>query len=454
MNPAGALILAMLMAVVLFAPRRVALLGMLAGAMYLPQAQQLDVFGFNLWGIRFLELAGFYRVMSRGEFSFRQLNRIDRAFFWLYGFTITVFVLRSTEGVANQIGMAVDAFLCYVIFRGLVGGVDDFRQFLRTFVILLAPYVLLVVIESKTGHNPFEFLGGITGGANWARHGRPRCFGSFRQPDTLGMFGASFLPLFVGLACIPRERKRAFAGIVLCIILAWASNSGGAISGAAAGLVFWGLWRFRTEMRKVRWGIVALLVALALVMKSPIWYIFNRVSGITGGDGWTRSYLIEMAYRHLDLWWLAGMPITATKGWFPFTLATTGGADITDQYISFGLTAGFWAIVLFIVLLTRAFSYLGKSLAIVRSSSLEKDGFEFLFWGMGVMLVVHIINWFGITYFDQMFMIWFMQIAAISSVSESCMHLQSKTDEIAELPNEMEAIHPPEQFQPKFAQKS
>src|SRR5664280_1841785 len=218
MNPVGALILAVLICVVLGASRRVALLGMMAGVMFLTQAQQIDVLGFNLYAIRFLEVAGFVRVMARREFSFYQLNKIDRALLWLYGYMTVVFLLRSLVGVANQIGIAADAFLCYFTFRGLVGGMDDFRWFLRALIILLAPYVLLVLIESATGHNPFTLLGGISGGSNWIRHGRPRCFGSFRQPDTLGMFGASFLPLYIGLACITRERKRALAGIGLCLI--------------------------------------------------------------------------------------------------------------------------------------------------------------------------------------------------------------------------------------------
>jgi hypothetical protein len=36
---------------------------------------------------------------------------------------------------------------------------------------------------------------------------------------------------------------------------------------------------------------------------------------------------------------------------------------------------------------------------------------------LGAVLTVHIINWFGIAYFDQMYVIWFMQLAAVSSLS-------------------------------------
>ena len=170
-------------------------------------------------------------------------------------------------------------------------------------------------------------------------------------------------------------------------------------------------------MRMVRWGIVTILVALALVMKAPIWYIFARAGAITGGDGWHRSYLIDVTYQHLGKWWFAGIPISQTSGWMPYDLATTGGADISNQYIAIGLTAGLGAIALLIILLKRSYGGLGQAMAGVRSSSSITVKNEFLLWGLGVMLVVHIVNWFGISYFDQMYMVWFMQLAAISSLS-------------------------------------
>ena len=298
---------------------------------------------------------------------------------------------------------------------------DDFRWFLRAFICLLAPYTLLVIMESRTGHNPFTVLGGVEGGSQWMRNGHPRCFGSFRQPDTLGMFAASFIPLYVGMACIIRERKRALLAICLCLVIVKASNSGGPAGAAITGLACWGFWLFRTEMRKVRWGIVAMLTGLALVMNAPIWYIFEHVSDIVGGDGWHRSYLIDVALRHLGEWWFAGMPVTDTTDWFSYVLPGIGTADITNLYIAFGVTAGLGAIALFILLLTRAFSHLGKALAVVRAGSTKPGDDEFLLWGLGVMLVVHIIDWFGIAYFDQMYVVWFMQLAAIATLSQACL---------------------------------
>jgi hypothetical protein len=200
-----------------------------------------------------------------------------------------------------------------------------------------------------------------------------------------------------------------------------AANAGGAASGAAMGLLGWLFWSARTKMRKVRWGIVTVIIALALVMKAPIWYLLARVSEITGGDGWHRAYLIDISFKHFGLWWFAGMNLMETADWFPDgVLVTTGVADITNQFLYFGFSGGLGAIILFIILLSRAYSGLGKTMATVRLTSSKTSETEFILWGLGVMLLVHIVNWFDITYFDQMYVIWFMQLAAISSLSVSC----------------------------------
>jgi len=419
MNAVGALILLVVILVVLAAPRRWALMGMMAGVLYLTQGQQLEIFGFNLYATRFIELAGFIRVITRREFSFSRLSGLDRVFLLLYIYSTGVFLLRSSEGQVNQIGTAVDAFLCYFAFRGLVGGIEDFRWFLRAFIILLAPYTLLVLFESLTWQNPFALLEGNNFGfGDWAREGRIRCIGSFRHPSLLGTLGASFIPLYIGLAWAKVDRKLAFIGLGLCLLIVWASNSGGPANCAMIGIVGWLFWPARTRMRLVRRIMVVAIILLGMSMKAPIWYLPAKVSSLSGGDGWHRSYLMDVAFGNLDKWWVAGMPLRDTKGWFAYDLGATGGADITNQFLYFGLTAGVASMILFFVLLYLAFRNLGKAMAILRSSSNGMHQTECLLWSLGVMLVLHMFNWLGITYFDQSYVFWFMQLSMIANLSE------------------------------------
>jgi hypothetical protein len=118
------------------------------------------------------------------------------------------------------------------------------------------------------------------------------------------------------------------------------------------------------------------------------------------------------------------------------------GADITNQFISFGLNAGVGAVGLLILLLVLAYSALGRALGSVRSHFHESSDTEYLLWGLGVMLAVHIINWFGITYFDQFYVIWFMQLAMISSVTENAWETGPalEIDEAGAWPEEEEEV--------------
>jgi len=417
MNPIGALILLAVILVVFGAPRRFALLGVLAGALFLTQGQSIDIGGFNIFAMRFVEMAAFARVVSRRELADVHINRVDRMLLVLYLYTTAVFLLRSSVDFAFQIGMAVDAILLYFSFRGLIKNFDDVHQFSRDFVFLLAPFAFLLLIESFTSQNPFAFMGGVSFG-DWTREGRVRCFGSFRNPSLLGTLGATFAPLYFGLWLNKVDRKIATVGGLICLFIVWASNSGGPLNCLVFGVFGWMAWPMRRKMRTVRWGLVLAIIALALVMKSPIWYLPARVSAITGGTGWHRSYLMDMAAQHVSQWGLAGMPIKETGPWFPYQLTATGGADITNQYLSFGIAGGLLAMTFLILLVSRAFSTIGQAMLAIRQQSTAGCDQEFLVWGLGAVLTAHAGNWIGISYFDQTIAIWLFHLAAISNLTQ------------------------------------
>ena len=412
MSIPGIAILAILIIVVLFGPRRWAPLGMVAGVLFLTEGEAVDVLGVNMFAIRFLEVAGFVRVSIRKEFDFSKLSKIDRIFLWLYSYTTIVFLLRSSTDQASQIGSMVDAVFCYFTFRGLIQNIDDFKRFLSDFVILLVPFILLVVIQSLTAYNPFALVGGPE--HLWFRHGRPRCIGSFRHPDLFGSLGATFLPLFIGCTLAKTKRFLALVGIVFCLVIVLCANSGGPIGAMAVGVAGWLMWPLRAKMILVRRALASVLLVTALKMKASIWYLPARMSGFLGGSGWHRSYLMDIAYKNISSWWLIGMPLSETVSWFPYKLHVANSADITNQYLVYGLSAGIGSMLLFIVLLIEAFRKLGLAINCYHAD-LSKSG---IIWGLGVMLSVHVVNWISVSYFDQFSVIWFLQLAAISSVDQ------------------------------------
>ncbi len=169
--------------------RQRALFGVMIGVLYLSQAEKFSIGGINFFAFRIIELAVFFRVMCRKEFSLSNLAKIDKAFIGFLVFTTVVYLLRTRVEIAYRLGVAVDAFLCYFAFRGLINTPDAFKQFLRLFLLLLVPFALLVLFESFTRHNLLSVVGGRTGGADLLRDGRLRACGSFRHPSLLGTLG-------------------------------------------------------------------------------------------------------------------------------------------------------------------------------------------------------------------------------------------------------------------------
>jgi hypothetical protein len=419
MNALGVAMTTTLAVVVLFGSKRAAALALLAGVLYLTQQQALNVAGFNLYAFRLLEIAALARLVARGE-RWANPSPIDKLVVALYGYTVLVYLVRSDEeAYAYQIGTAVDAFLCYFSFRVLVSTIDDYKWLLRGLSLLLVPYVALLVYETTTSRNLFAALGGvelIRAGDAWVREGRLRATGSFGHPSLMGTFGGVFLPLYVS-ACFSGERRLLMiTGAISCLVVVWASNSGAPAACVVAAAVGWMLWPLRHNMALVRVAIVAGLLALVALMNAPVWYVLARFSSITGGGGHHRAALLDMALRNLDQWWLAGMPVLATARWLPYTNTNTGAVDMTNTFLAFGITAGLGAVLLLVAVLARAFSNLGTAMARLRETA-HSSSDEYLLWGLGVMVGVHLSNWFSITYWDQSNVVWFFHLALVGSMT-------------------------------------
>jgi hypothetical protein len=414
MNFVGALILLCVLTVIMKGTRQRALAAAMVGVLYLTQGQNLVIFGLNFYATRIIGFALLGRVLLRKEFSFSKLTTIDRALLILYGYSTLIFLLRSQVGQFACIAEALDAICCYFGFRGLIVDEEDVFGLLRTLTFLLIPYACILAVERNTGSNPFSFMGGVIEGG-FVRNGKPRCMGSFRYAVTLGTFAGTFLSLYIGMYLSKVNRRLAGIGIVLCLWIVWMANSGGSFSATLVALLGWVFWKIRAKMRVVRWGIAALLLVLSFTMTAPIWFIFERASAITGGDGWHRSYLIDVALRNITHWWLWGMPIEDTADWFPYTI--NGGADLTNQYLVFAINAGVGSLVLFIILISRVFKSIGMAAAELNSDSARYKAVTLILWGLGGAMAAHVSNLFGVTYFDQMSVVWFLQLAAVASVT-------------------------------------
>ncbi len=432
MIPLGIALTLLFSAAVLMLPRVYAALGVMAAVCYITQGQVYLVGGFNMNSIRIVLLAGLIRLVVRGEFRNLKLNKVDWALI-AYLCTMTIIpTLRegTTEVLVYRLGSGYDIALSYWVFRGLLKDWRDTEQFFYGLAFLIVPMTLEMINEFITHRSLYEPFGGI--GDLTIREGRPRCQGPFRIGITAGVFGATLIPLFIALFRQNGRKPGAIIGFICALTITWTSNSSGPLMAALCSFVAWLFWPMRERMQTVRRGIVAVLVTLHLCMKGPVWFIFSKLGGLMGGDGWHRSYLIDRYFHFFPSWWLMGT--NDTHDWMPYVLPD-GNADITDLYVAVGITGGLTALVLLILLLVRCFRFLGQALSKLRTQFSEV---ETLFWGLGGALFSHVVTLFSITYWDQVFVVLWSLMAIISSTTSSVLDTESEAEPDAVEPSEGE----------------
>jgi hypothetical protein len=183
-----------------------------------------------------------------------------------------------------------------------------------------------------------------------------------------------------------------------------------ALLASMGGMAF---WKWRAHIRLVRRGAVVAIIVLAMVMNAPVWYLFDRLSNITGGTGWWRSFLIDQTISHFDEWWLFGT--TYTLHWAPVgevIAADPNMMDITNHYVIQCVSGGLLKLLLFLAIIVVSFKTMGRWLKFegVGSSA------GILVWGAGVSLFAHSLSFVSTTYFDQIVVIWYWLLAVIACI--------------------------------------
>jgi hypothetical protein len=381
----------------------------------MPLGQKLVLLGVDLHLFRVVVLVGMARVWIKGEFSEWNWIPLDKVLLW-WGVVTVVFGTLAKPSLGlfiNRVGLVYDALACYWFIRSVVRSFDDIVLGVRTLAILTLPVVGLMLVERFTMHNPLAVFGGVPE-IPLLRDGEVRCFGSFRQPILAGTFGATQIPLFVGLWAIrPSDRMLAVVAVLASLVIVVLSHSSGPLMACAA--VFGGLmlWNWRTYLTHIRWLLVGMIVVLAVVMKAPVWYLFARLGSLTGGGGWHRAYLIDQTLLHFDEWWLFGT--TYTAHWGPageVIAADPNMMDITNHFIMEGVKGGLLKLILFVAAIVLGFRMVGRWIW----SRPVSDPTRFLAWTLGVSLFAHCLSFTSVPYFDQIIVVWYWLLAAIACV--------------------------------------
>jgi multisubunit Na+/H+ antiporter MnhG subunit len=415
-NPVALLFLVATSVVMLRAQRQTAVKALLAIAAFLPLGQQFVLFGLHLYFFRVLILVGFCRLLSRGEARALQFSTMDKLVVAWILVALVCSTLRDPSSFAGAscLGGAFNAFGAYFLFRALINDPDELVGHLSFLALVAGCIALAMLYEEKTHKNWFAVLGGVPE-ATAEREGRLRCQGPFRHPILAGTFAATLFPLMIGLWLqAGRKKWLAVPGILGCVFCTVAASSSGALLTCLTALIGFALWPMRWRMQLIRRGLVVLILALAVVMKAPVWYLIAKASELMGGTGWHRSYLIDQAVNHFGEWWLIGSSYTAH--WAPsgqVLPADPNNMDITNHYIAQGLHGGCLGLGLFIAVIVSGFKVIGRALRTNPCWSVSPG----LWWAFGVCLACHCTAFVSISYFDQIEMFWFWLLAALAAAA-------------------------------------
>jgi hypothetical protein len=403
-----AMLIAMVLILVL--PRKYVIVPVLVSIILIPGGQQVYVIGVHWLVNRLITLCALARIgvmkfRSKKDVSAGGFNAVDRAFLGCAICEAIGFILQymQSQALVNQFGILIDTLGAYCMMRVLIQNEKDIYRALKVLAVLTLFLGVCMIREQQTLKNVFGFLGGIQLVPE-VREGKIRSQGSFQHSLTAGTFAAMLLPLFFLLWKNGKAKLMAVGGIVGCTVMTMCSNSSTPLLTYVSGILGVLLWPIRKNMRAVRWGIVIGLVALNFVMKAPVWFIIAHIDLTGGSSGYHRAELVDQFIRHFRDWWLIGTKDAGNWGWDMW--------DQQNQYVNVGEGGGLAAFVLFIAVISRTCGRIGSARRLV-----ERSKREWLVWLLGCAMFANLVGFFGVNYFDQAKLGWYMLLAMISAAT-------------------------------------
>ena len=376
------------------------------GTVMIPLAQRVVIFGLDFTLMRIFILVIWLRLILRREVSPIKINNIDKLIIlWVILRIINYTILWQTVGaLVNRLGSAYDTLGLYFLFRLTIKKFEDIDGIIKTLAFICLILLIFVGIEIITKHNIFATLGGVPE-ITEARDGKLRCQGPFNHPIMLGSFCGSLVPIFIFYRGQENRRRWLFLmAAMAAIVITVATASSGPVLTLFAGLIGLGLWPFRRSVRLIRWGILMAIIFLHLVMKAPVWALLNRVKIFGASTGYHRLMLFSSFVDNLDEWWLWGGKSPGEWG--------EGLHDLTNWFVRVGVDGGLISVIILIWIILLCFWRVEQVMMLLdNSKNMQK-----IVWSIGASLFAHFVSFFGVSYFDQIIVLWYLLIGTISSL--------------------------------------
>lgn len=405
---AVAMILAIILILVL--PRKYVIVPLILITFLVPGGQVVVLGGLHLFVGRIIIFFGCIRLLvtkmtSQDTIFAGGFNSIDQAFMWctIVQAAAVILLVMQGDALVNRIGFLWDFLGGYFLVRFLIRDQEDIMRALKCLAFLSLVIGICMIGEHLTMHNVFGSIGGKA--FPEVREGRVRSQGPFAHELMAGAFGATLVPLFLLLWKNGGAKVAAVTGLVGATLMTMTSNSSTSLLALVAGVLGICLWPIRGKMRMVRWGIVFGLIALQLVMKAPVWFAIAHVDLVGGSSSYQRAAIVDQFIRHFSNWWFLGTRDSSSWGWDMW--------DTQNEYVSVGQSGGLVAFILFVMVISRCFGKLGDARKAVSGDAKQ----EWFLWCLGAALFSHVVAFFGVNYFDQTRVAWFILLAIISAAT-------------------------------------
>jgi len=389
-------------------PRRWAVIPFIIVAPLIPSGQLVEVGAFHFYVNRILLVVLLVRVVVRLEYRDLKRSPVDTLMIaqFLCG-TLAFIILRGTfSAFINRLGWVYDGLGIYFLMRWTIRDLVTWRRVLTAFAFICVVMSVLMLIEKRTDKNMFSVLGGVPAFTE-IREGKIRAQGPFGHPILAGVFAANLLPLLVSMGWLG-SRSRVFQGMGLAaaVVIVVASASSTPIMCCAFGVIGLLAWSIRRNMRLIRWAMFGGLILLQMVMNNPVWSIVAKFRVVGGSTGYYRFWLLDNFIRRIGEWWLLGVESTAKWGY--------GLWDVTNMYVRVGVDGGLITLVLFLAVIVKSYKLVGRLVIDMQGSPPARKAV----WALGAAFTGHLAAFFGVNYWDQNVVPWYLLLAMIAGSRE------------------------------------
>ena len=397
----------MLIAIVLLLtlPRKKLIVPFVLAFFSTPMGQLLVLGGVHITMLQLLiltvlaRMAAFKETASEKRFS-GGFNSFDKLVVTWTLVALLAFSLEFMEmqAVIKGLGDLVISLGGYLAVRFLIPDREAIRRTVKVLAVVCVFQGLCMMSEQFTHQNVFSFAG-----AN------PPAFrnGNYRSEGAMGtLYGGAMagvlIPFFLWLWTEKKSRIAALAGIGGATAMAFASHASTSWMAYGASLFGLAFWPLRKNMRLVRWGLVALLVALHLSMQGPVWSLIAKIDITGGSSSYHRYYLVDNCIRHFSDWWLLGCKNYGDWGYDMW--------DLCNQFVVNALTGGLLTLVLYLTIFKRSFRAIGIARKRVQGDRRQ----EWFVWCFGSALFANVVAHFGINYMAHLSTYFFILLVCIS----------------------------------------